>query len=72
MENYSAILLNVPIELLKRLTKAAAAMEISRSELIRRALRRDVEFVLREEIPCLLASKEKTMADYSRWLSYRL
>ena len=71
MDKHRTILLNVPIELRKRLTKAAVAMEISRSELIRRALRRDVEFVLREEIPSLLASKEKTTADYSRWLSYR-
>ena len=51
MENHRAILLNVPIGLLKRLTEAATAMEISRSELIRRVLKRDVEFVLRQEVP---------------------
>ena len=70
MDNHKAILLNGPVKLLQSLTKAAVAMEISRSELIRRALKRDVEFVLKEEIPSLIASKEKTMADYSRWLSY--
>ena len=63
MENHRAILINVPIGLLKRLTEAATAMNVSRSELIRLALKRDVEFILRQEVPSLLAMKEQTTRD---------
>lgn len=70
MENHRAILINVPIGLLKRLTEAATAMEVSRSELVRRMLKRDVEYILRQEVPALLAMKEQTTQDYSRWMRY--
>ena len=70
MNNHKAILLNVPVDLLKRLNEAATAMEISRSELIRRALKRDVEFMLRQEVPELSKAKEKKLLDFTRWLSY--
>ena len=70
MEHCRAILLNVPIDLLNRLTEAATAMEISRSELIRHVLKRDVEFVLRQEVPSQLLAKERTIVEYGRWLKY--
>ena len=70
MENHRGILINLPISLLRRLDEAAAAMEVSRSEVIRRGLKRDVEFVLKEEVPSILAAREKVMIDYRRWLSY--
>ena len=70
MEHSRAILLNVPIDLLNRLSEAAIAMEISRSELIRHVLKRDVEFVLRQEVPSKLPEKERTIVEYGRWLKY--
>ena len=70
MENHRGVLINLPIGLLKRLDEAATAMEVSRSEVIRRALKRDVEFVLKEEVPFILAAREQIMMDYRRWLSY--
>ena len=68
MQNHRAILLNVPMELLTRLNEASTAMDVSRSEFIRRALTRDVEFVLEHEVLLVSRAKEQTTLDFTQWL----
>jgi hypothetical protein len=68
MEYYKAVLLNVPVELLKRLNEASSVMKISRSELIRRVLTRELEFVFGCEIARVSKSKEEATTDYIRWI----
>ena len=68
MDTYKPILLNVPLGLLQRLNEASAAMRISRSELIRRSLSRDLEFVIRYEISRLAKATEESASDYFRWV----
>ena len=68
MQNHRAILLNVPTDLLERLNEASTAMDVSRSEFIRRALTRDVEFVLEHEVFLVSRAKEQTKLDFTQWL----
>jgi metal-responsive CopG/Arc/MetJ family transcriptional regulator len=50
MDCYKAILINVPVELFKRLNQASVALALNRSELIRQVLTRDINFVFEREI----------------------
>jgi metal-responsive CopG/Arc/MetJ family transcriptional regulator len=68
MDCYKAILINVPVDLLQRLNEASAALTLSRSELIRRALTRDIEFVFEHEIPGVSKAKEANTAEYGKWV----
>ena len=68
MHCYKAIIINVPADLLKRLNEASTLMELSRSELIRRVLTRDIEFVFEHEIPKVSKTREEATADYVKWV----
>jgi hypothetical protein len=69
LENHKAILLNVPLGLLEGLNEASAAMSISRTELIRRCLSRDLKFVFRFELSHLADANSATAQDYFRWVA---
>ena len=68
MENHRPILLNVPLRLLQRLDVASKALSVTRSELIRRSLTRDLDFVLEHEVPRFAKAREDAGGAYSRWL----
>ena len=72
MESYKAVILNIPFQLLDRLNHAARGLSLSRSELIRRSLSRDLDFVLQQEVPRLSKAREEASYDYARWLEERL
>ncbi len=66
--NHKPILINIPTALLKQLDKAAERLELSRSELVRRSLYRDIKFVLKHEVAEITKAKGKTAARYSEWV----
>ena len=68
MENHRPILLNVPLRLLQRLDVASKALSVSRSELIRNSLARDLDFVLGHEVPRLAKARENAAGAYASWL----
>jgi len=65
--NHKPILINIPIELLHELDKAAQRLDLSRSELVRRSLHRDIKFVLKHEVEEASKTKAKTNALYASW-----
>ena len=67
MDTRKSILLNVPLKLFQRLNEASAAMAISCSELIRRSLSRDLEFVLKYEIALIARARGEASRDYALW-----
>ena len=67
LDSPKSILLNVPLRLFQRLNEASAAMAISRSELIRRSLSRDLEFVLDYEVALIARFRADAGRDYALW-----
>lgn len=65
--NHKPVLINIPINLLQQLDKAAEHLDLSRSELVRRSLHRDVKFVLKHEVDQASKAKAKVAALYASW-----
>ena len=65
--NHKPILINIPIELLHELDKAAQRLDLSRSELVRRSLHRDLQFVIKHQVEEASRAKAKTAARYASW-----
>ena len=66
--DHKPILINIPIELLHELDRAAERLELSRSELVRRSLHRDLKFVVKHEVAEVTKAKGKTAARYAEWV----
>jgi metal-responsive CopG/Arc/MetJ family transcriptional regulator len=66
MKSYKPILINIPLTLLERLDHAAANLNLSRSELLRRSLRRDLIFITDHELKNLNQAMHITMRQYSQ------
>jgi metal-responsive CopG/Arc/MetJ family transcriptional regulator len=69
MKSYKPILINIPLTLLERLDHAAANLNLSRSELLRRSLRRDLTFIIDHELRNQDQAKQITMRQYSQFSS---
>ena len=65
--DHRPVLINIPTELLRKLDEAAQHLDLSRSELVRRSLHRDIKFVLKHEVAEASKAKEKTNALYASW-----
>ena len=65
--HHKPVLINIPIGLLQELDEAAERLDLSRSELVRRSLHRDIKFVLKHEVADASKSKAKTNALYASW-----
>lgn len=65
--NHKPVLINIPTRLLQQLDKAAKGLDLSRSELIRRSLCRDIKFVMKHEVAEASKAKAKTAAIYTSW-----
>jgi metal-responsive CopG/Arc/MetJ family transcriptional regulator len=66
--DHKPVLINIPTVLLKQLDKAAERLELSRSELVRRSLHRDLKFVVKHEVAEVTKAKGKTAARYAEWV----
>ena len=66
--DHKPILINVPTKLLEQLDKAAGRLDLSRSELVRRSLHRDLKFVVKHEVAEVTKAKGKTAARYAEWV----
>ena len=66
-ERYKPILLNIPLDMLGQLDCAAKVLGITRSDLIRKSLARDLAFVLDEELALAQKREEQVMRDYKKW-----
>jgi hypothetical protein len=64
---YRPIQLNLPLDVLEQLTRAAQVMGMTRADLIRRSICRDLQFVLESEVTLAEAAKEKRDAVYKHW-----
>jgi metal-responsive CopG/Arc/MetJ family transcriptional regulator len=69
MKSYKPILINIPLTLLERLDHAATNLNLSRSELLRRSLRRDLIFITDHELKNLDQAKQITMRQYPQFSS---
>jgi metal-responsive CopG/Arc/MetJ family transcriptional regulator len=66
--DHKPILINVPTKLLQQLDKAAGSLDLSRSELVRRSLHRDLKFVVKHEVEEASRAKAKTATLYDDWI----
>jgi metal-responsive CopG/Arc/MetJ family transcriptional regulator len=66
--DHKPVLINLPVTLLQQLDRAAARLELSRSELVRRSLQRDLKFVVKHELEEATKAKGKTAALYADWV----
>jgi len=66
--DHKPILINVPISLLEQLDEAADCLDLSRSELVRRSLHRDLKFVMKHEVEEVVRAREKAETIYSSWI----
>lgn len=64
---HKPILINIPTGLLQQLDEAANCLDLSRSELVRRSLSRDLRFVVKHEVEEASRAKAKTSALYINW-----
>jgi len=69
MKSYKPILINIPLTLLERLDHAATNLNLSRSEPLRRSLRRDLTFIIDHELRNQDQAKQNTMRQYSQYSS---
>lgn len=63
-----AVLIQFPRALLKALDEASIALDMCRSDIIRRSLARDLEYVMSHEVPCALRHKKEAADRYPEWL----
>jgi metal-responsive CopG/Arc/MetJ family transcriptional regulator len=66
--DHKPVLINIPIGLLQELDKAAKRLDLSRSELVRRSLHRDLKFELKHEVAEITKAKGKAAARYAEWV----
>jgi len=66
--HHKPVLINIPIGLLQELDEAAERLDLSRSELVRRSLHRDLKFVVKHEVAEITKAKGKTAARYAEWV----
>jgi hypothetical protein len=64
-----AILLHLPIQLLHDFDRVATAFGLSRSEIIRRSLMRDVAYIMERELPKAMEEMQRGLDRYRSWLA---
>ena len=62
-----AVLVKIPIALLDRLDHAAEVLGMTRSDIIRRSLLRDIEFILQHEVERTKQYHTARETDYQLW-----
>jgi len=62
-----AVLIQFPRALLKALDEASIALDMCRSDIIRRSLARDLEYVMSHEVPSALKHKQEAADRYPEW-----
>ena len=72
MKHHKPILINMPVTLLRQLDHAAANMNLCRSEMLRRSLRRDLSFITKHELRHVDEARQNAIKDYSQWSSDNL
>jgi len=63
-----AVLIQFPRALLKALDEASIALNMCRSDIIRRSLARDLEYVMSHEVPSALRNEKEAAERYPEWL----
>ena len=66
---FKSILLNLPVDMANRLDEAASVLRMSRSDLIRRAVTRDLQFIVLHELERTLEHQRQTEKVYGIWSS---
>lgn len=61
------ILLWLAADMVTKLDEAAQALNLCRSDVIRRSLARDLEYVLGHEVPNALRLKQEAAGEYRHW-----
>ena len=64
-----SLLLALPASMVATLDEAAAALNLCRSDVIRRSLARDLQYVMGIEVPQALRFRRDSADRYSEWLS---
>jgi metal-responsive CopG/Arc/MetJ family transcriptional regulator len=57
MDNKRAVLINLPESLVQQLDEAAQALNMARTDVIRRSLKRDIDYIVRYEIQTALQER---------------
>lgn len=61
------ILLSLATDMVARLDEAAQALNLCRSDVIRRSLARDMEYVMGHEVPNALRLRQEDAGAYQHW-----
>jgi hypothetical protein len=62
------ILINLPLGLLANLDEAATVLRLTRTDVIRRSLLRDLDYVVRYELQRTLEHRQKEEEAYLEWV----
>ena len=62
------VLIYFPFELLTQMDAAAEKLAVSRSELARRCIRRDLDFLIQHEVSLMARFDEEVQADHNAWI----
>ena len=68
-QNTKAVLLNLPVSLVDQLDQAANVLQLTRTDVIRRSLLRDLQFITNHELGRAIASRIDQDSDYSLWVA---
>jgi metal-responsive CopG/Arc/MetJ family transcriptional regulator len=68
MDKKKAILINLPESLVQQLDEAAQALNMARTDVIRRSLKRDVDYMVRYEIQTALQERQERERCYVDWV----
>lgn len=71
MKEYKSIkpiLINLPIDLVRQLDEAANLLGMYRTDIIRKCLSRDIQYVLQVEAPKSLKIKQNLHDEYPGWV----
>ena len=68
MDNKKAVLINLPGSLVQQLDEAAQALNMARTDVIRRSLKRDIDYMVLYEIQTALQQRQDRERRYVEWV----
>ena len=61
------VLIYLPLDLIEIVDQVSTASSVSRSEQVRRSLRRDTDFIMQHELDCEANHAKVIHSDYEAW-----
>ena len=70
MQKKKAILIHLPESMVEQLDEAAQALNMARTDVIRRSLGRDIDYIVRYEVQSALQHRQERERRYVEWVQH--